>query len=221
MTEPQSEAVWRPFLDWIAASPQDFALDEAQIIGSIPARNWWDANFLRGHLPGAVMTDPRSRTAQGDVWWVNDAGQVGWFLHGYQSVWLPASLLDKDQAERLTDRLFAASRQWSVLLAFNKWLAGAPHDAVAAARNTATNPAVLTAFALAIIVGAGPPAYPGIPGHEPDLGKARQDAGALDRAMDVAQARAGCRLICVGEQLFRARLAALFLGRQLPVVAGG
>jgi hypothetical protein len=56
MTEPQSEAVWRPFLDWIAASPQDFALDEAQIIGSIPARNWWDANFLRGHLPGAVMT---------------------------------------------------------------------------------------------------------------------------------------------------------------------
>jgi hypothetical protein len=152
---------------------------------------------------------------------VNDAGQVGWFLHGYQSVWLPASLLDKDQAERLTDRLFAASRRWSVLLAFNKWLAGAPHDAVAAARNTATNPAVLTAFALAIIVGAGPPAYPGIPGHEPDLGKARQDAGALDRAMDVARARAGCRLICVGEQLFRARLAALFLGRQLPVVAGG
>ena len=85
----------------------------------------------------------------------------------------------------------------------------------------ATNPAVLTAFALAIIVGAGPPAYPGVPGHEPDLGKARQDAGALDRAMDVAQARAGCRLICVGEQLLRARLAALFLGRQLPVVAGG
>jgi hypothetical protein len=133
--------------------------------------------------------DDRSRAAQGDVWWVNDAGQVGWFLRGYQSVWLPASLLDKDQAERLTDRLFMAGRQWSVLLHFNKGLAGAPHDAVAAARNTATNPAVLTAFALAIIVGAGPPAYPGVPGDEPDLGKARQDAGAIDRAMDALRKR--------------------------------
>jgi hypothetical protein len=42
----------------------------------------------------------------------------------------------------------------------------------------------ITAFALAIIVGVGPPAYPGVPGHAPDLGKARRDAGTIDRAMD-------------------------------------
>jgi hypothetical protein len=41
-----------------------------------------------------------------------------------------------------------------VALHFNKGLAGAPVDAVAAAAHTATNPAVLTAFALAIIAGA-------------------------------------------------------------------
>jgi len=38
--------------------------------------------------------------------------------------------------------------------------------------------------ALAIVAGAGPPAYPGVPGHEPDLTAARKDAGAIDAAMD-------------------------------------
>ncbi|MGC2577665.1 MAG: hypothetical protein WA376_08800, partial [Terrimicrobiaceae bacterium] len=46
-------------------------------------------------------------------------------------------------------------------------LAGAPAEAVDAARNTAMNPAVLDAFALIISAAEGPPAYPGIPGHEP------------------------------------------------------
>ena len=36
---------------------------------------------------------------------------------------------------------------------FKKGLAGAPPEEIAAARDTATNPAVLTAFALAIIAG--------------------------------------------------------------------
>src|SRR5271165_7173144 len=56
-------------------------------------------------------------------------------------------------------------------------------DAVAAAKDTATNPAVLTAFALAIIAAGGAPAYPGIPGREPDLTSARRDAGAINMAM--------------------------------------
>jgi hypothetical protein len=39
---------------------------------------------------------------------------------------------------------------------FNKGLAGAPETAIAAARNTPTNPDVLKAFALAIIADVGP-----------------------------------------------------------------
>lgn len=66
---------------------------------------------------------------------------------------------------------------------FNKGLAGAPADAVAAARDTALNPAVLDAFALAIIAGGGPPVYPGIPGHEPDLMAARRDADKISKSM--------------------------------------
>ena len=88
----------------------------------------------------------------------------------------------------LVDALVAAARHWRVSLHFNKGLAGAPAEAVAAARDTATNPAVLDAFALAISGADGPPAYPGIPGHEPDVAAARADAAAVGRAMDELRA---------------------------------
>ena len=46
-----------------------------------------------------------------------------------------------------------------------------------------TYPPVLTALALAIIAGGSAPAFPGVPGHAPDLTAARRDAGAIDGAM--------------------------------------
>ena len=179
----QVEDVWRPFLEWIAGSPQDFTLDKKPIIASLPARHLWDADFMREHVPGMVIADQRPGSPAGNVWWAGDQGQVGWFLHGYQSVWLPAALLDEDRQEAFADALFAATRRWAVALHFNKGLAGAPPHAITAAKDTATNPAVLTAFALAIIAGAGPPAYPGIPGRTPDLTAARRGAAAIDKAM--------------------------------------
>jgi FAD/FMN-containing dehydrogenase len=110
---------------------------------------------------------------------LEEAGQV---LYGYQSVWLPAALLRPDKRDALSDALFAASRHWSVALHVNKGLAGAPAEAVAAARNTAINPAVLDAFALVISGAEGPPAYPGIPGHEPDVATGRKQAEAVGKA---------------------------------------
>jgi len=180
----RAEDVWRPFLDWVAGSPQDFTLERPPTIASLPAQLYlWDADFIREHAPGLLITDQRPGAPAGNVWWAGDAGQVGWFLHGYQSLWLPAALLQEERQEPFADALFAASRHWAVAMHFNKGLAGAPPDAVAAAKDTATNPAVLTAFALAIIASAGPPAYPGTPGREPDLSAARRDAGAIDMAM--------------------------------------
>jgi FAD/FMN-containing dehydrogenase len=46
------------------------------------------------------------------------------------------------------------------------------------------NPAVLDAFALVISAAQGPPAYPGIAGHEPDVPLARKHAEAIGKAMD-------------------------------------
>ena len=90
--------------------------------------------------------------------------------------------------ERLADALFASSRYSGVELHFNKGLAGAPPDAVAAARTPQPIPAVLTAFALAIVADAQGPAYPGIPGHEPSVAKGRKAAERVDRCMSQLRA---------------------------------
>jgi FAD/FMN-containing dehydrogenase len=42
---------------------------------------------------------------------------------------------------------------------------------------------VLNAFALVICAADAPPAWPGIPGHEPDLDKGKRDAGRVRTAM--------------------------------------
>jgi FAD/FMN-containing dehydrogenase len=183
LDQRQAADAWRPFLDWIAGSPQDFTLDKTPFIASLPAQHLWDVGYMKEHAPGLMMTDQRPGAAAGDAWWAGDAHQVGWFLHGYQSAWLPAALLQKQQQEPFADALYAVSRHWAVALHFNKGVAGAPADVVAAAGDTATNPAVLTAFALAIIAAGSAPAFPGMPGHAPDLAAARRDARAIDRAM--------------------------------------
>lgn len=64
-------------------------------------------------------------------------------------------------------------------LHFNKGLAGAPADARAASADTAMNPQVLDAFALAIVAMDGRSAYLA----PPDLGDARTDAAAIRAAM--------------------------------------
>ncbi len=114
------------------------------------------------------------------------------------------SLLQADRQQQLADALFAGSRHWPVSLHFNKGLAGAPAEAIASARDTAINPAVLDAFALAIIAGGGPPAYPGIPGHQPDL--TWPQTRRRDRQRNGRAAQAGARgwILRVGERFFRA-----------------
>lgn len=186
----QAKLIWQPFLDWIARSPADYTLKAPPIVGSMPARYWWDAEWREQHHHPVFVTDSRPGARPGDVWWTGDAGQVGQFLYGYESLWLPASLLDEASQDRLVNALFASSRHWEVELHFNKGLAGAPADAIAAGRDTATNPAVLDAFALAIIASGESHAYPGLRGHEPDLTAAHKEAAAVAKSMDELRALA-------------------------------
>jgi hypothetical protein len=171
------------FFDWVRKSPMELTIESGPRIMSLAARDFWNVEYLK-RLPEMIFTDDRPGAAETHMWWAGNQGEVGFYLHGYQSTWLPASLLEKEGQEGLADALFAASRHWRVALHFNKGLAGAPPEALAAARDTAMNPAVLDAFALAIIAGGGPPAYPGLPGHQPDLAVARKDASEIDRSMD-------------------------------------
>jgi FAD/FMN-containing dehydrogenase len=138
---------------------------------------------LKKFLPQAVFPDSREGAPDKHYWWAADNGQIGKYWHGYQSTWLPETLLAKDQTTKLVDTLFSATRHWSATFHFNKGLAGAPPEEIAVARDTPMNPAVLSAFALVIIGGGGPPVYPGIPGHEPDVTTARQNAIKIGQAM--------------------------------------
>jgi FAD/FMN-containing dehydrogenase len=182
LSQQQAEAIWRPFLAWIAAATDDYKLLSGPLIVSLPAGDFWNPAVL-GNLPGLVMSDAREGAPPGNIYYAANVGEAGQVLHAYQSLWLPASLLAREQQEGFTNALFAASRHWSVTLHVNKGLAGAGAEAIAAASNTATNPVMLDAFALLISAAHGAPAYPGIRGHEPDLANARRQVGAIRRAV--------------------------------------
>jgi hypothetical protein len=136
----------------------------------------------------ALDFDNRPDAGPNNAWWKGDGGQVGWFIWGFESLWMPASLLENDAQKRLADALFAASRHSGFELHFNKGLAGAPPEALARAKDTATNPAVLTSFALVIAGDAQGPAYPGIPGHEPSVADGRKAAARVHECMEQLRA---------------------------------
>jgi Berberine and berberine like len=183
LSQEQAEATWRPFFDWVSASSQDFSLVSAPRIISEPARLFWDPVALK-KAPGLVLLDDRPGAPADNIFWAGNLGETGRVWHAYQSAWLPQSLLADNQRERFVDALFAAAKHWGVSLHFNKGLAGAAPEAIATARDTAMNPAVVDAFALAICGAGGPPAYPDVPGHEPDVAVARREAEAVTAAMD-------------------------------------
>jgi FAD/FMN-containing dehydrogenase len=186
LTEEQGRAAWKPFKDFVGASPGDFEITQPIKFGAIPARHCWDSEWRKKHSPGAMIADPRPAAPAGNVWWSGNSGEVNIFLHGYESLWLPASLF-RDQ-ERLADAVYQATRHYAVAFHFNKGLAGAPADKIAAARDTATNPAVLDAFALVIIANGSAHSNPGVPGHEPDMAKGKAEASAITAAADKLRA---------------------------------
>lgn len=184
LDQERAGAVWQPFFAWIAEHGGDYTLVQPPLFLHVPARALWDAAFLKQNAPQMVLSDERPGASATNVFWSSNLHEAGWFLHAYQSTWLPQSLLADDRRASLTDALFDSTRRWRMTLHFNKGLAGAPAEAIAAARDTATNPVVTEAFALAISAAEGPPAFAGVAGHEPDLARARRDAQAVAGAMD-------------------------------------
>lgn len=182
LSRAQMEAAWRPFLAWIAERQADYRLVSDPAFFAAPGKSFWDPEFLRS-LPGLTLRDRRPRASPSNLFWAGNLGEAGQVLHAYQSAWLPEQLLEHGRQPALVDALVAAASEWTVTLHVNKGLAGGSSEALAATAKTATNPQVLNAFALLICAAEGPPAWPGIPGHEPDVADARRDAAGVTRAM--------------------------------------
>ena len=174
---PRVKAAWQAFFATVRGATGAFEVTEELGTGVMPARFWWNDAVNPG-----MVRDPRPGAPAYRAWWQGDSAQVGAYLHGFDSLWLPASLLATARRPQLVDSLFSASRHHGLQLHFNKGLAGAPPEILARERETAINPDARSAFALAIIAGGGPSAYPGEPGGVIDKQRAHEDARAIARA---------------------------------------
>jgi FAD/FMN-containing dehydrogenase len=188
LVQADARAAWTDLADFVAAHPDDYSSLQPLGVVAIPPRLFWNGALLHALAPGAVQVDDRPGARPGDFWWSGDGEQPAALWHAYHSAWLPASLLQAGGRARLADAWFAASRHWGMAFHFNKGLAGAPPAAVAAARDTAMNPQVLDAFALAITADLGPSSFPPFP--PPDLAAARARAGRVSASMQALRAAA-------------------------------
>ncbi|MBK0392691.1 FAD-binding oxidoreductase [Ramlibacter algicola] len=217
----EANAIWQPFFDAVGAAPKDFSIDFSPLkVVSTSARTFWSPTLLKRTL-GFIRRDDRPGAPEANVFWPGDQGQAGQVLHAYQSTWLPAVLLQQGRRSALCDALFAASRHWGVSLHFNKGLAGAPPDAIDAARDTAMNPVAAEAFALAISGAEEQPSYPGVAGHEPHVAEARERREAIGRARDELRRVAGKAGSYVSESdFFEAGWQQAFWGDHYPRLLG-
>jgi hypothetical protein len=182
ITQKEAKEVWKELEQWIKESPQNYLFEKPLTIIEIPAKYLWNNSFLRKYAPNSIGVDERPQAPAENIYWAADKQQSGQFLFGYHSAWLPSTLLEENMQSGLTNAIFLASRKWSLSLHFNKGLAGAHPEEIALAKDTAINPALLTAFALLIIGGESEPTFKGITNHEPDI-NGNEKAEQINMAM--------------------------------------
>jgi FAD/FMN-containing dehydrogenase len=183
ITQDEAKAAWQPFLDWVAARPA-YTWHTPLSIRAMPARHFWDLGFFQKHQLDFAVADNRPGAPAHHMVWAGDKEQVGTYIHAYTSAWLPSRLLDEGQVQTLATAIVEASRHLGFSLHFNKGLFGASDETLARARDTAMNPEVLDAFALAIIANGGPSVFEGLPGAHRDDVKAQRGAEATRMSYD-------------------------------------
>src|SRR5262249_32143067 len=92
LDQQQAEAIWRPFLQWVTGSPQDYTFRSRPRIVALPARSLWDPAYLNANFPGAVLPDDRPGASEDNVFWSANLAEAGHFIFGFHSLWLPSSL---------------------------------------------------------------------------------------------------------------------------------
>lgn len=182
LSGPEMERLWAPFLEWVRKRPQDYTFAAEPQFVPLPGRAIWDPAVLL-EIPETVLQDDRPGAPPTNIYWKGNREEAAQVIHAYQSAWIPSALLAAARQPELVDALVRASNLWSVTLHTNKGLAGGSPEAIAATRETATSPEVLDSFALLIAAMEEQPAYPGIPGREPNVAEGRRYAAQVTAAM--------------------------------------
>ena len=112
ITQQEAEAVWQPFFNSLRSQPSDFLFTQQPRIVAVPGRHLWDPDFLRTNLPQAILSDERPGAAPDNVFWSGNLAEAGHVLYGFQSVWLPACLLEASRQEALADAFHAAAQDF-------------------------------------------------------------------------------------------------------------
>jgi hypothetical protein len=135
---------------------------------------------LQTNAPRAIVHDDRPGSPAGNILWAGNQDEVGVFLYGYRSGFAAGIRSTADAGER-TVRCEPTSPDHAAL---QQGTGRAPESVRAEIGDTAINPAVAHAFALAIVADGQGPAFPDVPGHTPDLTAGRRSAEAINQAMD-------------------------------------
>ena len=207
------EAAWKPFLSWISAHGSDYRLNGEPLILAIPGRRFWDPAALR-QVPGVVLGDDRPGAPPGNVFWATNLGEAGQLLRAYESMWLPARLLDPSQQARLVEALVAGRRELGCHVALQQGhgrrdaggdcrLSRDGHQSAGARRVRAGH---LRGRRSACVAGHSRPRAESRRGEGGGLARAAGDGAA-------ASAGPGRRHLHVGSELSRYRLAGRVLGR--------
>jgi FAD/FMN-containing dehydrogenase len=187
LTQAQAEQTWAPLFDWVKARAADYTVTGPLFL-AFPGQDFWNLAALEQIIPAVIFPklvtpDPLPGAPADYYYWTQNHGEVAAFWSSYQSTWMSQDLLDPANQPALVDALVQGSQFGTIELHCNKGLAGGAADALAWTADTAMNPAVLDAFALAIVSGCQQYVYPGIPDHEPDLTQGQQQAALITAAM--------------------------------------
>ena len=177
----EAETVWKPLRSWIDQHPKRFEIKVGYSV--IPGEMMWNYAYISQNFPGAIQVDHRPGQPTDLFWWSGgDAEQVSMYWYAYESRWIPEKLFEDANAKEFALVLFDASRQWPVGLHFNKGQAGASPEAIARGHDTSMNPQLYHAAALAIVA-AGTPAFPEVPGRQPNSTEAESKKAKVTAAM--------------------------------------
>jgi FAD/FMN-containing dehydrogenase len=77
LSQDEARTAWQPLIDFANTNSADYEGQNALIVGALPTRHFWDADFYRYYAPSAVIFDSRQGASPTDFWWTGDAEQVG------------------------------------------------------------------------------------------------------------------------------------------------